>query len=92
MEKIIKIFEKWIVLTLLGLMMLAVLVSTIELAVILFQELMKPPMLLLHNQRYEPQSKLRTQKGSSLRLHFNPAASCEEFFRLTRCWKSSDSS
>ena len=35
MEKIIKIFEKWIVLTLLGLMMLAVLVSTVELAVIL---------------------------------------------------------
>ena len=48
MDKITKIFEKVIVLTLLGLMMLAVLVSTVELAVILFQELMKPPMFLLH--------------------------------------------
>jgi len=48
MDKVLKIFEKVIVLTLLGLMMLAVLVSTVELAVILYQELMKPPMLLLH--------------------------------------------
>jgi len=48
MDKVIKIFEKIIVLTLLGLMMLAVLVSTVELAVILYQELMKPPMFLLH--------------------------------------------
>jgi len=48
MDKVIKIFEKVIVLTLLGLMMVAVLVSTVELAVILYQELIKPPMFLLH--------------------------------------------
>jgi len=48
MEKILKIFEKVIVLALLGLMMIAVLISTVELAVILFQELIKPPLLLLN--------------------------------------------
>lgn len=48
MDKILKIFEKLIVMALLSLMMLAVLVSTVELAVILFQELMKPPLLLLN--------------------------------------------
>lgn len=48
MDKIFKKFEKIIVLALLGLMMLAVFVSTIELAVILFQQLMKPPFLLLN--------------------------------------------
>ncbi len=47
MDKILKIFEKLIVMTLLTLMILAVLVSTVELAVILFQELMKPPLFLL---------------------------------------------
>jgi uncharacterized membrane protein (DUF373 family) len=46
-KKILKIFEKLIVMTLLTLMMLAVLVSTVELAVILFQELMRPPLFLL---------------------------------------------
>lgn len=48
MDKILKIFEKLIVMILLTLMMLAVLVSTVELAVILFQELMKPPVFLLN--------------------------------------------
>ena len=48
MEKIFKAFEKVIVLTLLGLMMLAVLVSTVELAIILLQELIKPPVFLLN--------------------------------------------
>jgi uncharacterized membrane protein (DUF373 family) len=47
MEKMFKNFEKVIVVVLIGLMMLAVLVSTVELAVILFQQLMKPPVLLL---------------------------------------------
>jgi uncharacterized membrane protein (DUF373 family) len=47
MEKTFKIFEKVIVVVLIGLMMLAVLVSTVELAVILFQQLMKPPVFLL---------------------------------------------
>lgn len=48
MLRTMKLFEKVIVLTLLGLMMLAVLVSTVELAVILIQELMKPPLFLLN--------------------------------------------
>ena len=50
MNKLLKSFEKVIVWTLLGLMMVAVLVSTVELAVILFQELMKPPAFLLNNE------------------------------------------
>jgi uncharacterized membrane protein (DUF373 family) len=48
MKKILKFFEKAIVLALLGMMLLAVLASTIELAVILFEELMKPPQFLLN--------------------------------------------
>ena len=48
MEKLLKLFEKVIVLALLGMMMVAILVSTIELAVVLFQELSKPPLLLLN--------------------------------------------
>ncbi len=48
MLRTMKLFQKVIVLTLLGLMMLAVLVSTVELAVILIQELMKPPLFLLN--------------------------------------------
>ena len=47
MEKMFKVFEKVIVVVLIGLMMLAVFVSTVELAVILFQQLMKPPVFLL---------------------------------------------
>lgn len=48
MHNILKVFEKMIVIALLTLMMLAVLVSTIELAVILFHQLMMPPVLLLN--------------------------------------------
>jgi len=47
MEKTFKIFGKVIVVVLIGLMMLAVLASTVKLAVILFHQLMKPPVLLL---------------------------------------------
>jgi len=47
MLNLIKYFEKFIVMALLGLMMFAVFISTIELAFILVQELMKPPFLLL---------------------------------------------
>ena len=47
MGKILKTFEKVIVFALLGLMMLAVLVSTVELVVILFWQLIKPPAFLL---------------------------------------------
>jgi uncharacterized membrane protein (DUF373 family) len=48
MGNVLKLFEKIIVWTLLCLMMVAVLVSTIELAFTLFQELMKPPLFLLN--------------------------------------------
>jgi uncharacterized membrane protein (DUF373 family) len=48
MTGILKTFEKVIVVALLGLMMLAVLASTVELAVILGKELLKPPLLLLN--------------------------------------------
>lgn len=47
MLKVIRLFEKCIVVALLGLMMFAVFISTIELAIILIQELRKPPFLLL---------------------------------------------
>ncbi len=48
MTQLLKSFEKVIVLTLLGLMMLAILASTVELAIILVQQLIKPPLLLLN--------------------------------------------
>ena len=48
MKNILNFFEKIIVFMLLGLMMIAVMVSTIELAVILVQELKKPPVFLLN--------------------------------------------
>jgi uncharacterized membrane protein (DUF373 family) len=48
MERVIRRFERIIVVALLGMMMLAVLVSTVELAVILVQELIKPPRMLLN--------------------------------------------
>ena len=48
MVKILKIFEKVIAVALLGLMMLAVLASTVELVIILYQELAKPPVFLLN--------------------------------------------
>jgi len=47
MDKILKTFEKLIVLSLLGLMMFVVFVSAIELVIILWRELMKPPFFLL---------------------------------------------
>jgi uncharacterized membrane protein (DUF373 family) len=48
MINIIRKFERGIILTLLSLMMIAVLAATIELAFILYQELLKPPLLLLN--------------------------------------------
>lgn len=48
MDKIYTIFEKTIIMILLGLMMIAVLVSAVELAVILYQQLMEPPKYLLN--------------------------------------------
>lgn len=48
MEKALKRFERTIVVALLGLMMVAVFASTIELAIILGQQLLKPPVFLLN--------------------------------------------
>lgn len=48
MEKFVRKFEKMTVMTLLFLMMVVVAVSTVELAVILVQQLMKPPVFLLN--------------------------------------------
>lgn len=48
MLKILKLFERIIVVGLLGMMMLAVLASAIELAFVLVQELLKPPFMRLN--------------------------------------------
>lgn len=50
MKRLIGVFERYIVLVLLALMMIAVFVATIELGVILVQQLLKPPLLLLDLQ------------------------------------------
>lgn len=50
MERLFRVFEKVTVVVLLCLMMLAVALSTIELAIILFRELMKPPVFFLNIQ------------------------------------------
>lgn len=47
MKNAVKLFEKTVVLLLLVLMGIAIFVSTIELAVILYQQLMEPPKFLL---------------------------------------------
>ncbi|MBT8042830.1 MAG: phosphate-starvation-inducible PsiE family protein [Pontiella sp.] len=47
MDKLMHKFERMIVLTLLGFMMIAVLISTIEVGVILVQQLILPPFMLL---------------------------------------------
>ncbi len=47
MEKILKAFDKLIIVTLLILMMIAVFVATIELAIIIYEQIMNPPVLLL---------------------------------------------
>ena len=48
MQKILKKFENVIVITLLVLMMLAVFLSSVDLAVILYQQIIIPPVLLLN--------------------------------------------
>ncbi len=48
MVKILKTFERVIVVALLVLMMLAVVASTVELVIIFYQELAKPPVFLLN--------------------------------------------
>lgn len=48
MQKILGKFERFIVLALMGFMMIAVFVVTIEVGVILWQQLVKPPFMLLN--------------------------------------------
>jgi len=48
MNRLIVVFERYVVLALLGLMLIAVFAATIELAVILAQQLLEPPFLLLN--------------------------------------------
>ena len=48
MGKYTKIFEKTIVLGLLGMMMIAILASSIELVFVLVEELLKPPLMRLN--------------------------------------------
>jgi uncharacterized membrane protein (DUF373 family) len=48
MEKFFKKFERFIVLGLLGMMVLVVFLGTLELAVVLVQEMLKPPKFLLN--------------------------------------------
>lgn len=45
--EIIRILEKSVVLTLLGMMMLTIIISTVELGVIMYQEILAPPTGLL---------------------------------------------
>ncbi len=47
MQKLFEKFQRVIVLTLMAFMMLAVLLATIEVGVILWQQMMKPPLMLL---------------------------------------------
>ena len=47
MEKFLKKFERFIVIALLGFMALVVLLSVVELAVLIFEQLMLPPFMLL---------------------------------------------
>ncbi|VGO21339.1 phosphate-starvation-inducible PsiE family protein [Pontiella sulfatireligans] len=48
MEKLLGKFERIIVLTLMGFMMLVILLATVEVGVILWKELVKPPCMLLN--------------------------------------------
>jgi len=47
MEKFLKNFERFIVITLLGMMALVVLLGAVELAVLIFEQLIMPPFMLL---------------------------------------------
>ena len=47
MKKLLPFFERYTILTIIGMMMLTIAVSTVELGVILVTELLKPPKLLL---------------------------------------------
>ncbi len=47
MEKFLKHFERYIVIGLLGMMVVVVLLSTVELGVILVEQMLKPPRFIL---------------------------------------------
>lgn len=51
MEKLLGQFERYIVISLLGMMVVVVLLGTVELAVILVEEMLRPPRLILLNIR-----------------------------------------
>lgn len=51
MEKFLGQFERYIVISLLGMMVVVVLLGTVELAVILVEEMLRPPRLILLNIR-----------------------------------------
>lgn len=53
MDKALKTFERFVVVGLIAMMTLAILVSSVELGIILFQELMKPPRFLLNIQEMQ---------------------------------------
>ena len=48
MQKLLEKFEQIIVLTLMAFMMISVLLATVEVGVILWQEMLKPPIMLLN--------------------------------------------
>jgi uncharacterized membrane protein (DUF373 family) len=48
MEKFLKKFERYVIFGLLGMLMLVVFLGTLELAVVLVQEMLKPPKFLLN--------------------------------------------
>ncbi len=48
MEKFLKMFERYIILGLLGMMVVVVFLGTLELAVVLVKEMLKPPKILLN--------------------------------------------
>ena len=48
MEKFLKKFERIIVIALLGMMALVVLLGTIELAVLIIEQMLLPPLMLLN--------------------------------------------
>ena len=48
MQKFLKKFERYIVLGLLGMMIVVVFLGTLELAVVLVKEMLKPPIILLN--------------------------------------------
>ncbi len=49
MRKLVKLFERYIIIALLVMMMLVVFLGTVELAIVIIEEIFQPPRLLLLN-------------------------------------------